>query len=209
MRSADIPPYILPGPIRILQHAGHGLGHPVGLALSITLRDHRPRPARRRAHRRRALDHVHAVEMARAVALSLRHHPAGDADRGDRAADHHLGQQHACCAADLRLDRRLLPDPVQHHPRAATRPTTIWSTCSSSMAPAAGRRLRYLRLPAALPYFLGGLRISGGLALIGAVVAEFVAGSGGTGLGPRLPASSRRAISSRSRACSPPSSWSR
>jgi NitT/TauT family transport system permease protein len=36
-----------------------------------------------------------------------------------------------------------------------------------------------LRLPAALPYFLGGLRISGGLALIGAVVAEFVAGSGG------------------------------
>src|SRR3984957_12694603 len=37
--------------------------------------------------------------------------------------------------------------------------------------------LRYLRLPAALPYFLGGLRISGGLALIGAVVAEFVAGS--------------------------------
>ncbi|MGG6296574.1 ABC transporter permease [Leptolyngbya sp. AN02str] len=40
--------------------------------------------------------------------------------------------------------------------------------------------LRYLRLPSALPYFLGGLRISGGLALIGAVVAEFVAGTGGT-----------------------------
>ncbi|MEM8810898.1 MAG: ABC transporter permease [Cyanobacteria bacterium P01_G01_bin.38] len=39
--------------------------------------------------------------------------------------------------------------------------------------------LLYLRLPAALPYFLGGLRISGGLALIGAVVAEFVAGTGG------------------------------
>jgi len=39
--------------------------------------------------------------------------------------------------------------------------------------------LRYLRLPAALPYFLGGLRISGGLALIGAVVSEFVAGTGG------------------------------
>jgi NitT/TauT family transport system permease protein len=43
--------------------------------------------------------------------------------------------------------------------------------------------LRHLRLPAALPYFLGGLRISGGLALIGAVVAEFVAGSGGTASG--------------------------
>ncbi|MBT9311641.1 ABC transporter permease [Leptothoe kymatousa] len=40
--------------------------------------------------------------------------------------------------------------------------------------------LIYLRLPSALPYFLGGLRISGGLALIGAVVAEFVAGTGGT-----------------------------
>ncbi|MGJ3251225.1 MAG: ABC transporter permease [Elainellaceae cyanobacterium] len=39
--------------------------------------------------------------------------------------------------------------------------------------------LRYLRLPSAMPYFLGGLRISGGLALIGAVVAEFVAGTGG------------------------------
>lgn len=37
--------------------------------------------------------------------------------------------------------------------------------------------LRYLRLPSALPYFLGGLRISGGLALIGAVVAEFVIGT--------------------------------
>jgi NitT/TauT family transport system permease protein len=37
----------------------------------------------------------------------------------------------------------------------------------------------HLRLPSAMPYFLGGLRISGGLALIGAVVAEFVAGTGG------------------------------
>ena len=48
--------------------------------------------------------------------------------------------------------------------------------------------LRYLRLPSALPYFLGGVRISGGLALIGAVVAEFVAGTGGTetGLASRI-----------------------
>ena len=45
-----------------------------------------------------------------------------------------------------------------------------------------------LRLPAALPYFLAGLRISGGLALVGAVVAEFVAGSGGfaSGLAYRI-----------------------
>lgn len=40
-----------------------------------------------------------------------------------------------------------------------------------------------LRVPSALPYFFVGLRISGGLALIGAVVAEFVAGTGGTGTG--------------------------
>jgi len=46
-----------------------------------------------------------------------------------------------------------------------------------------GQTLRYLKLPTALPYFLTGLRISGGLALIGAVVAEFVAGTGGTETG--------------------------
>ena len=48
--------------------------------------------------------------------------------------------------------------------------------------------LRFLRLPSALPYFLAGVRISGGLALIGAVVAEFVAGTGGTetGLASRI-----------------------
>jgi NitT/TauT family transport system permease protein len=43
--------------------------------------------------------------------------------------------------------------------------------------------LARLRVPSALPYFFGGLRISSGLALIGAVVAEFVAGTGGTGTG--------------------------
>lgn len=40
-----------------------------------------------------------------------------------------------------------------------------------------------LRVPSALPYFFAGLRVSSGLALIGAVVAEFVAGTGGTGSG--------------------------
>lgn len=43
--------------------------------------------------------------------------------------------------------------------------------------------LMRLRIPSALPYFFGGLRISSGLALIGAVVAEFVAGTGGQGAG--------------------------
>ena len=45
------------------------------------------------------------------------------------------------------------------------------------------QQLVRLRIPSALPYFFGGLRISSGLALIGAVVAEFVAGTGGSGAG--------------------------
>jgi NitT/TauT family transport system permease protein len=44
-------------------------------------------------------------------------------------------------------------------------------------------QLRLLRLPSALPYFLGGLRIGGGLALIGAIVAEIAAGAAGKGAG--------------------------
>ena len=43
--------------------------------------------------------------------------------------------------------------------------------------------LARLRIPSALPYFFGGLRIASGLSLIGAVVAEFVAGTGGAGAG--------------------------
>jgi NitT/TauT family transport system permease protein len=45
------------------------------------------------------------------------------------------------------------------------------------------QKLWHLKLKAALPYFLGGLRIAGGLALIGAVVAEIAAGSSGAGSG--------------------------
>jgi NitT/TauT family transport system permease protein len=56
------------------------------------------------------------------------------------------------------------------------------------------QRLRYLQVPTALPSFLTGIKISGGLALIGAVVAEFVAGTGGadTGLASRILESSYR-----------------
>ena len=45
------------------------------------------------------------------------------------------------------------------------------------------QQLIYLKLPAAQPYFMAGLRIGGGLALIAAVVAEFAAGSSGAGSG--------------------------
>jgi NitT/TauT family transport system permease protein len=43
--------------------------------------------------------------------------------------------------------------------------------------------LRYLQLPSALPYMLGGLRIAGGLSLIGSVAAEIAAGAAGAGSG--------------------------
>lgn len=50
------------------------------------------------------------------------------------------------------------------------------------------QRLRWLLVPSALPYFLAGLKISGGLSLIGAVTAEMVAGAAGreTGLASRI-----------------------
>ena len=91
-------------------------------------------------------------------------------------------------AAGLRLDRRVLPDRRRTRRSGSTAPTATSWRCSGSTAPRAGRCCCYLRLPTALPYFLAGLRISGGLALIGAVVAEFVAGTGGaeTGLAFRI-----------------------
>jgi len=48
--------------------------------------------------------------------------------------------------------------------------------------------LRYVVIPSALPFFLSGLKVSSGLALIGAVVGEFVIGpiSGHSGLAYRI-----------------------
>ena len=50
------------------------------------------------------------------------------------------------------------------------------------------QRLRLLLMPSALPYFVAGLKVSGGLSLIGAVTAEMVAGAAGreTGLASRI-----------------------
>ncbi len=45
------------------------------------------------------------------------------------------------------------------------------------------QEIALIRLPAAVPYMLAGLRVSGGLALVGAVVAEFVTGAGGVASG--------------------------
>ncbi len=43
--------------------------------------------------------------------------------------------------------------------------------------------LIHLKLPSALPHILAGIRIAGGLSLVGAVVAEIAAGSAGAGSG--------------------------
>ncbi len=53
---------------------------------------------------------------------------------------------------------------------------------------------RHLLAPSALPYFMAGLKIAGGLSLIGAVAAEFTAGTAGkeTGLASRILESSFR-----------------
>jgi NitT/TauT family transport system permease protein len=49
------------------------------------------------------------------------------------------------------------------------------------------QKLIYLKLPSSLPYFLGGLRIAGGLSLIGAIVAEYMIGNAnGSGLAFRI-----------------------
>src|SRR4051812_19243935 len=65
--------------------------------------------------------------------------------------------------------------------------------------------LRYLKLPAALPYILGGLRIAGGLSLIGAVVAEIAAGlpepAGGAALYPGGPGDGGGPVADGRRVC--------
>ena len=116
VRGFKIPPYLLPGPILILQTLvtdWQTLMESWWITMShLDCGAHRGGRARRGAG-----GDVRRVEMDRALVLSLCRRAAGDADRGDRAADHHLGQRRQAVAADLRLDRRLLPDPVEHHGR--------------------------------------------------------------------------------------------
>ncbi len=83
--------------------------------------------------------------------------------------------------------------------------------------------LIHLKLPNALPYFLAGLRIAGGLALIAAVVAEFAAGNAGEGSGlafrlleaqyrleiPRLYAALRAPVADAASRSTPPPASSR
>ena len=115
--------------------------------------------------------------------LPVRGAAAGDADRRRRAADHHLGQ------GPDRLRWCSAPRSSRSFPMIANTTLGLRSVDPGLQSyfrlNHASRRqtLLRLRIPSALPYFFGGLRISSGLALIGAVVAEFVAGTGGASAG--------------------------
>ena len=178
----DIPPYLVPSPAAVLATLVadralllDSLGVTLGIALTaLAIAVAAGRPCR-------AL--VRAEPLDRDEPVSVRGAAAGDADRRDRAADHHLGEGHAnrarhLCASSSRSSRS---SPTRRWACAAwIRACSISSAC---VGRAAGQVLWRLRVPSALPYFFGGLRISSGLALIGAVVAEFVAGTGGQGAG--------------------------
>ena len=125
---------------------------------------------------------VFAIEMDRARLPARRRHPAGDADHRHRAIAADLSQRRDR-RAGLRLSRRLLSDPREYSAwprlgRSQSRPIS-----SRSIAPPAGGGCCFCAPPAALPFFLGGLRIGGGLALIGAIAAELAAGAAGKGAG--------------------------
>jgi NitT/TauT family transport system permease protein len=133
------------------------------------------------------------VAAGRNEPVSSGGHPAGHADRHHRAADPDLCAQHLRRASDLCLARGLLSDPVQPVVGLRSADHNLRDLFTLYRA-TPWQRLRLLLAPSALPYFMAALKIAGGLALIGAVVAEFVAGATGanTGLASRIIESSFR-----------------
>jgi len=172
VRLSGVAVYILPAPSDIARSLVT-TDRASWLALGDAA-DH-PGGARRRRHHRRA-DRAgfFAVAHRRNQLFPVRGDPPGDADRRDRAADYHLGAHTVPGAADLRVDRRVLPDRLQQHVGLNSADRNLLALFRLYGA-SRWQVLWLLRVPTALPYFLAGLRISGGLALIGAVVAEFVA----------------------------------
>ena len=73
---------------------------------------------------------VRAEPLDRDGVLPVRGAAAGHADRGDRAADHHLGEGHAGRADALRDHRRAVPDHLQHHAGLAQRESRASRTSS-------------------------------------------------------------------------------
>ena len=115
VRWRDIPPYVLPGPELVFSTLVADWGDAVGVARRHA-HHHAAGLCACRGRRRRARGAVQPVAPDRIFALSLRGDPAGDADRGDRAAAAGLPAA-AGGGARLRLDRRLLPRARQHDAR--------------------------------------------------------------------------------------------
>jgi NitT/TauT family transport system permease protein len=92
----------------------------------------------------------------------------------------YLPQQ--ACGAGLRLDRGVLSGAGQHHARTEFGRSQLGRPVPAlrCVALAGARRVE---APAAMPQMLAGIKIAGGLSLIGAVVAEIAAGSAGAGSG--------------------------
>ena len=177
VRWLAIPAYLLPGPIAI---TAAFLADPAGLlrALAATLA-------------------VTAAALAAAVALGVALAVAIGSSRWARAAllPWAIALQVTPIVAIAPLVIVWVGDPFASLVVCATIVAffPVFSNTVAGLAAAppelldlfrlngAGRwqTMLLLRLPASLPLFLAGLRVSGGLALVGAVVAEFVAGSGG------------------------------
>jgi len=87
---------------------------------------------------------------------------AGHAGRRDRAADHHLGQEHHAGAVHLRLLVASLPGGVEHRTGLNSTDTHLRDLFRLYGA-SKSQSMFWARLPSALPYYLAGLRISGGL----------------------------------------------
>jgi NitT/TauT family transport system permease protein len=129
----------------------------------------------------------HTVSAYRDEPVPVCDRSPGHTDRGDLPADQHLCRRPDHETLALRLDRRLLPDPVQYHARTQfgrPQPDRLFQAqrrqpLADTLAPeTAGCDAVFSRW----------LKIAGGLALIGAVVAEFVAGTAGqsSGLASRI-----------------------
>ena len=109
-----------PAPTLVLQTLVANFGS-LARQLVVHAEDH-VRRARAGLRRRRAdRGAVRAFAADRDRAVPGRRGAAGHADRRDRAADPDLRREHDRRVAAVRLDRRVLPDPVEHRHRAARR----------------------------------------------------------------------------------------
>ena len=161
VRIEHIPPYILPGPMLIaktLMADGPSL---MG-SLVVDVADH-PGGARRGGRpRRRDRAVVLAVALARAEPLSVRGHSAGDAGRRDRALDIIIWVRQPflvllVCAWIVAFFPIVSNTTVGLNSADRTL-LALFRLYGASQV----QFVRYPKFPTALPYFLAGLRISGG-----------------------------------------------